>query len=317
MELFKDEKASSLKLLKLLLRNFRLILIFTVIGALVGVAITFFIPKKFMAYSVVFPPNSNLGLNILEDPRFGNSLDADQLMQLLESRQVMDSVVKIYNLESYYDIDNSKKGWREKLDKFYYRDITFNKTRYYSVVITAKLKDPELAANVVNSIVDIVDYFRHKIIRGNQLAAYEYARTQFDLQNAMVDELKGKIYSMKHSEDPDDLLYNHLIDISKMNSITSKPFVINPELEALVEAYIYESEKLKNLKSDFHKAQRLIEKPLSKVFIVNRAKPKYKKVSPSYLLNGIIGFSSSLLFIIFFLVLRDRYSTLIKELRKE
>lgn len=317
MELFSDEKASSLKLLKLWLKNIKLIIVFTLTGMLVGLGVTFFIPKKYLSYAVVFPPNSNLGLSILEDPRFGNSLDADQLMQLLESRQVMDSIVKIHNLEEYYEIDKSEQGWKERLQKHYYRDITFNKTRYYSVVITAKMKEPELASNVVNSIIDVVDDIRYKIIRSNQMAAFEFAKFQYNTQQLLVDSLKTRIYALKKNDNPDNILYNHLLDITKLNSSGSKPFVTSTELEELVQSYIYEMEKLKNQKGDYDKAKALIEKPLSKVFIVNRAKPNYKKVSPSFMINGIIGLSSSLIFILVFLILKDRYHLIARELRNK
>lgn len=316
MELFSDEKASSMKLLKLWLKNIKLILIFVITGIFVSIAITFFIPKKYISYAVVFPPNSNLGLNILEDPRFGNSLDADQLMQLLESKQVMDSVVKMFRLEEYYEVDRSQKGWKERLGKLYYRDVNFNKTRYYSVVVTVEMKDPELASDIANSIVDIVDGIRHRIIRENQMSAFEYAKNQFEIQAEIVDSIKSRIYVNKQTNDPDNILYNHLLDISKLNAGSTKPFVTTPELETLVESYIYEMEKLKNLKSDYHKAKRLIEKPLSKVFIVNRAKPNYKKVSPSFLINGMVGFSASLLFILVFIVFKNRYQSILRELKK-
>ena len=316
MDLFVDEKASSLKVLKLLYKNTRLILIFSLIGLAVSIGITFFIPKKYMSYAVIFPPNSNSGLNILEDPRFGNSLDADQLMQLLESQQLKDSIIKMYNLEEYYEIDKSRVSWKQRLEKKFSEDISFNKTRYYSVVITAKMKKPELCADIVNSIIELVDKFRLRIVRQNQLAAFSYAQEQYIKQQAILDSLKKLIYAKKDTKDPGNILYNHVIERSKTNYYNPRPFVNDPEMENLVEEYIFEDDKLISLKGDYHKAQRLIKKPLSRVFVVSKAVPNYKKISPSFTINAAVGLFSSFIFIILFVIIRDRFSILIKSLKE-
>lgn len=315
MDLFVDEKASSLKFLKLLLKNLRLILIFSALGLAVGITVTFFIPKKYLSYAVIFPPNSNLGLNVLEDPRFGNSLDADQLMQLLESQQLKDTIIELYNLETYYNIDKSNPSWKRELEMKFDRDIGFSKTRYYSVVITAKTKDPKLSAQIVNSIVEIVDEFRLNIVRQNQMAAFNYAEEQYLGQKLLVDEMRKTIYGKKSTKDPNNILYNHLLESTKTNHYQTNPFVDSEEMEDLVQAYSFELSKLNDLKIDYHKAQRLMKKPLSKVFVVSRAQPSYKKISPSLRINAMIGFFSSLLFIILFVVIKDRIGEVAKMLR--
>jgi uncharacterized protein involved in exopolysaccharide biosynthesis len=86
-------------------------------------------------------------------------------------------------------------------------------------------------------------------------------------------------------------------------------------MERLVEAYTFEQSKLFNLKGDYSKAQFLIKKPLGKVFVVNKAIPNYKKISPSFLLNASIGFFSSLLFIVLFVIVRERFSEISKLLQ--
>lgn len=315
MNLFAEEKASTLKLLKLLFKNKWLIIIFTLIGVATSVVVTYFIPKKYTSFAIVFPANSNLGLSLLEDPRFGNSLDADQLMQLLESKQLLDTIVQKYNLVEYYDIDETSRTSGKNLQDKFYRDVTFSKTRYYSVVITATFKDPELAANIVNSIVEIVDDIRIKIIRENQSLSYDYAKEQYENQQELVDAMKKVIYSKKDTSNSSGVLYNHLVELTKTSAESGSRYVETPEMEDLVEKYVYESEKLKNLKGDYDKAQRLIQKPLSKVFVVTKAVPIYKKVSPSYLINSLIGLSASMLFIILILIVRDRLGYVINALK--
>jgi len=315
MNLFAEEKASTLKLLKLLFKHKWLIFIFTLVGLITSITITYFIPKKYTSFAIVFPANSNLGLSLLEDPRFGNSLDADQLMQLLESNQLLDTIVKKYNLKEYYNIDESSISSSKNLQDKFYNDVTFSKTRYYSVVITATFKDPELAANVVNSVVEIVDDIRIKIIRKNQSLSYNYAKDQYEYQQEVVDGLKEIIYSEKDTSSSDGILYNHLVELTKTSGVTGSNYVKTAHMEDMVEKYVYEKDKLKNLKGDYDKAKRLIQKPLSKVFVVTRAVPVYKKVSPSYLINSLIGLTTSLFFIILLVIVRDRLGYIINALK--
>jgi hypothetical protein len=222
----------------------------------------------------------------------------------------------MYDLEKYYEIDKSERSWKQKLDKKYFKDISFTKTRYYSVVITARMKDPELCAKVVNSIIEMVDLLRIQIIRNNQLAAFNYSRDQYNSQVLLVDSLKRIIYSKKELNNSNNLLYNHLLDNSKLNYTNPQPFVNSLEMENLMDSYLFEQTKLTNLKGDYDKAQRLIEKPLSKVFVVNKAVPNYKKISPSFLLNASIGFFSSFLFIILFVLMREQYKGIAKLLKE-
>lgn len=316
MDLFTNERASSIKVIKLLFKNIWLIIVFTCIGGAISFGLTFFQPKKYYSYAVIFPSNSNSGLNVLEDPRFGNNLDADQLMQLLESQQLKDTIIQMYNLEVYYETDKSERSWKQKLEQKFFRDINFSKTRYYSVVISAKMKDPDLCANVVNSIVEVVDILRLRILRQSQLSSFWYAEEQYLRQQQLIDSLKKVIYSKKEILSPKNILYNHMLENTKSDFYNTSPFVDNPEMESLVEDYYFEIKKLIDLKADYHKAKRLIKKPFSKVFLVNKAEPSYKKYSPSFLVNMLIGFGSSFFFIILFVIVRNGFSSFMKAMKE-
>ncbi len=315
MDLFQEERSDSIKVLKLLYKNLLFIVIFSFLGLVLGIVTTLFMPKKYMSYGVIFPANTNLGLSVLEDPRFGTSLDADQLMQMLESNDLRDTLIDLYKLDEYYEVDRTDKTWKQRLEKKFFKDISITKTRYYSIVIIAKMKDPELASNIVNSMIEIVDILRSRIIRQNQFTAFQYAKDQYFKQKTLLDSLKKRIYEKKELSDPNDLLYNHGLEKLKSDFYNSSPFVTDLDLENLIEEYNFEKEKLDGLKIDFHKAKRLMEKPVSKVYIVSRATPSYKKISPSFLINAVIGLFSALLFSVLFVLVRDRAKSVFKLLK--
>lgn len=315
MELFEAEKADAVKFLRFLYKRLPIILVVSLLGLITGLVVTFFIPPKYYSYGVVFPTNANAGLSVLEDPRFGYSLDADQLMQLLESEALRDSIIHLYKLDEYYGVDKSKKTWKQQLEKRYLRDITCRKTRYYSIVIMATTRDPELSANIVNSIIEVVDVLRARILRKNQQIAFEYARDQYLHQQQLVDSLQREIYRIKDPKQKGDLLYNFQLAASHLYGPAPTEYVNSPELEPLMKEYTFNNEILKGLKVDYEKANRLIQKPLSKVYVVSYAKPNYKKASPSYTANGTIGFFAALVFIILLLIVIDRIQSILPALR--
>jgi hypothetical protein len=236
-------------------------------------------------------------------------------MQLLESEALRDSIIQLYKLDEYYGVDKSQKTWKQQLEKKYLRDITCRKTRYYSIVIMAKTHDPELSARIVNSIIEVVDVLRGKILRQNQMIAYQYAQEQYMQQKHLVDSLEREIYRLKDPRLPQNLLYNH--DLAARHTFGPAPtdYVNSPELERLVDDYEFNVAVLRSLKGDFDKAGRLIQKPLSKVYVVSYAKPNYKRASPSYTLNPAIGLFSSFIFIILLLIVIDRIGSLLPAIR--
>lgn len=317
MSLFESEKVDSLHFLRFLLRRKWIILAVTLAGAVAAVVISLFIPAKYASYGIIFPPNANSGIDVLEDPRFGYGTDADQLMQLLESKPMMDTIITMYRLDEYYEVDKSEKSWYQQLVKKYLRDITYTKTRYFSIVINVRTKDPEMSADIVNSIIEQVDFMRSKLLRTNQKIMFEYAEQIYTTQKTKVDSLKNKIYALKKPDSSGDLLYNH-VDIHKKEIVGYRDtYVDTKEMEDLVNEYDYESEVLKNAKTDYDMASRLIEKPLSKVYVVSKGSPNYKKVSPVIRINALIGLTSSFIFIILILYLLEKWDELESQLKSK
>lgn len=297
MELFESEKKEASLFLKFILKRKWIISIFSLSGLVLGIIITFFIPPKYESFGIIFPPNANSGLNVMEDPRFGYGTDADQTMQLLESRPMMDTIVNMYNLVQHFNIDKSDRAWHQKLEKIYHKNVSITKTRFFSLVIKVKTKDPQLSADIVNSMISLVDEMRTQLLRTNQQRVFDYYKSLYENQQKKVDSLKTLIYSINNPVQPNEFLYNHTESKSKLISNNNSPIVDSKEMENLILKYDFEFQTLNQLKRDYESAVLLIQKPLSKVYVVNKGLPNFKKASPSFLINGIIGFFLGMLFI--------------------
>ena len=138
--MFSDESRDSAEFLKFLVKNGRTILIALICSVIFTIICTFLIPKEYVSSATVFPTNVNTLELTIDNPQFGYDIEADRLIQLLSSKEVKDSIVRIFDLISYYDLDTTNKTWGDDLKKKYYSDIQFSRTPSMSVIISAQTK---------------------------------------------------------------------------------------------------------------------------------------------------------------------------------
>lgn len=431
-ELLSNEKLDSGKFLKMLYSNRKLLIIAGVLAFAASITATKFIAPKYYSVGVIFPTNSNSARMTLENPQFGYDLDADRLMQILESEIVMDSIINMYNLIEYYELDTTKLEWEYYLDKQFVEDVTFFRSRYMSVVINAQTKDPKLSANIVNSIIDMVDGLRENIFKENTLQALNSIKDEYLAKDVEVNMLADSVFALKFQNSTasaqklfgnlqekqksvvhyrnqlnkiqsDNDFYDIEVQLQKVSDklteansvlvkeqkrfdvlkaqlgekdtavVASKAKIesakasieywdknldklqtVNKDysklsdelygellalnqLKAEYEAEIsrfepttssmrvkqleteldFEMERLSELKAKYEEAKALHEQPFPGVYVIDRAKPNYKKASPSYTFNAAMGTLATLFFCIVFLLFRNRVRELSKATSEE
>ena len=83
---------------------------------------------------------------------FGEEEQAEQLVQILQSSRIKDRIVKKYHLLADYEISENDPNKNYKLNKAYYGNFSFNRTRFGSIQIDVLDKDPKKAADMANDI---------------------------------------------------------------------------------------------------------------------------------------------------------------------
>lgn len=292
MNIFSEEQKDAINFIRFLYLKRRTIILTVIAAVVLTGIITFFIPPKFYSFAVVFPTESNKVEDVLKDPKFGYDTHADQLLQMLESEQLRDSVVKRFDLVHYYGVDTATIDWKQKLDQEYIEDVTARRTKYMSVVISATTKEPKLSASIVNAIIDYVNEFRSTIFHENRKKALDAAQKAYEDQASTMEDLRKQIYAMKDTTDAHNILYNQVE--SSGDRVADINFVNNPRLEKLVYSYRFALTRSQALREDYIIAQEQYNEPLPSVFEVDRAKPSYKKASPSYSVNLSVAFFGSL-----------------------
>ena len=278
--------------LHFLFRNRKLLIVSLLTGGLLGLGITFFIPKTYLSTAIVYPYSANTKDNIIGNPQFGYELETEQLMQLLESKSMRDRTVKHFKLYNYYELDTNEASWESQLTLKYVNDVTFFRSKYLSVVINAQMKDPKLSAAIANFQVDEVNKYRADIFEENRVKELNSTKHQLDMVTLRMDKLSDSIYAIK--TDKTELLYNFMENLDNENYDASV-FVDDPRLESIIQRYVLAYRTHNHLMEEYKTKQLQYETPLPSVYAVDRANPTYKKASPSFLINGVISALAMLL----------------------
>ena len=156
-------------MLQLLWKKRKTIVIVTAIAFLVGIGISLLLPNYYMARAIVFPTksnsvdfNSNARNSVVE---FGDEADAERLLQVLISPEIRDSLTKAYDLYKHYEIEPDQSNPKFEFQKVYENNVVFSRTRYNSINIDVFDKDPQLATDMANDIVRLVDTVMNRMIR--------------------------------------------------------------------------------------------------------------------------------------------------------
>jgi uncharacterized protein involved in exopolysaccharide biosynthesis len=275
-------------------RHFRLLISFSLLGGLMAIVFTLFIPKEYKSYGIVYPPSSTSIENSIDFPNFGYDVEADRLMQILEGREIRDSVIAKFNLLQYFEIDSSRADWNDELLKLYYKNIKLERTTSMAVLITARSKDPNLSADIVNYIIKSADNFRDKLYKRNLTPAYEEALKEYELQQSKVDTAEHRLSQHLKENHLSSLLLLYSdaqisVDIDRISASSAGKESSAYSIGAEIINYKSMFEVMKDAKARLIKIRKTILNPIPKIFVISYAEPHYKKISPSFTVNALIG----------------------------
>lgn len=179
------------------------ILIITAVAAVASIAVSLMMTPYYKAQAIVFPTrsnsvdfNSNARNSVVE---FGDEADAERLLQVLISPEIRDSLTLKYDLYEHYDIDSSKGQARAKFQKAYEGNVQFNRTRYNSITIDVYDYDPEVAADMANDIVRLVDTVMNRMIRERSIGSMYAIQSEVSLIKTEMGDYSDKMKVLSDS----------------------------------------------------------------------------------------------------------------------
>ena len=277
------------------------------IAIIASIVITYFIPNEYRSYGIIYPPSSTSLENSVENPNFGYDIEADRIIQIMQSQVIMDSTTSKFNLITYFDIDIKDKDSRDRLTSMFLKMVKFERTNYMSVSISVKSKDPNMSADIVNYIIDKANELRERIYKQNVLLAYSKVQEELDFQKHISDSIINIV-----KKDLDKLNLSGLLVLAtnaqlNFNDLNSKQASIeNSNVGINIINYRSQLDRQREIENKLFKIKKTLDNPVPKLYLIDKGVPSFKKVYPSYALNALIAILFSLVISIIVIVNKSK-----------
>lgn len=149
---------------------------------------TTFIKPRFRSTATVYPVNLT---SYSEESR------TDQLLQLLESNSIRDSLIARFHLAERYHVDTTAKGWRFVLFNLVKERIDISKTRYESVQIEVEDEDATTARDMVQAMLDQTDRLARRLQREKSQELLVIARGNLDRAQHKLDSVERRLDTLR------------------------------------------------------------------------------------------------------------------------
>ena len=279
------------------------LIIITVAAAVISTLVSFTITPLFKSTVVLFPasesPESKSLFQPIFQPRtgilgFGDELQLERILQVLNSDQIRDKIIEKYNLMEHYGIDSTAPFPVTKLFNMYSSNVSLKKTEFNSILVKVMDKDPQTAADIANDIAIYVDSAMNNMKQKRAIEAFELVEQEYLALEArvrayldsirMVNDIGVVDYSSQIERYTE--AYGKALAEGKMEGADR----IKQEMDKIAEhsatfSYYWsnfssESGRLRDMRSQYLEARTNAQLKLTNVFILDRAIKAEKKAYP-------------------------------------
>jgi tyrosine-protein kinase Etk/Wzc len=314
-------------LIQFIWKNKKPIFIITGFAAIVSIVVSFLITPMYLSSAIVFPAASgNVSFDAQRNVKaaamdFGEEEQAEQLVQILQSSRIKDRIVKKYHLLANYEISESDPNKYYKLNKAYYGNFSFNRTRFGSIQIDVLDKDPKKAADMANDIVDLIDTVKNEMIRERTIPAFEINLRKKKQMEHERDSLLTRLEELAQlGVLPNDVratLYQALVDSKSPAEKTEiqRKIDINTKYGSIYDGLEYQRNekivKIEDFRVSYEQAESDANAKFNHKFVVEKAVVADRKEKPKRMIIVLVSTIGGFIFGLFFLLIQQR----IKELK--
>jgi len=154
-----------------------------------------FIRPRYKSSVIFFPTSTNSVSKALLDEAssdkqdilaFGEEEQAEQLLQILNSDYIRNTIVQNYNLMEHYEIDPDERYPLTELYEKYIDNISFRRTEFMSVRIDVLDTDAKMAADMANDIAALLDSMKTRMQRDRALEALKIVEHDLDRKRSSI-----------------------------------------------------------------------------------------------------------------------------------
>ncbi len=290
-------------LLKLIHSHWKNLMYIGITAAVVSSVVALLIPPKYKSTVILFPAQTNsLAKSLfIDDPMgkkdvlaFGEEEQAEQMLQILYSDEILEKLNLKYNLLRHYDIEEDDPYKNTNLGLEYEDNVSFKRTQFHSIEISVLDHYPDTAAMIANDIASYIDSVKNRVQKDRALLATGILKDEYNRLETRILGLEEQLsaYRQKGVLDFETQVEQYSeqlgIALNKGNKTSQRFFQDKLDTlakygsasDALTEQVILERERLVELLEAYEEARVDAERNLPHTFIVNKAVPAEKKSYP-------------------------------------
>jgi len=285
------------------------IFVITFVGTIGSFSLTFLMKPDYSSNAVIYPVNIGT---------YSTESHTEQMLQILDSREIKDKVIKSFNLIQHYNIDTNKVDYISAIYGMYNKKIDISKTEYESVNITVTDKQPEIAAQIVDSIIEyynqkVTNLYRIKIreviyIANKEITRWTKIRDSLNTELLFLrDSLGIQNYEMQL-----DAITKGLFRTNDKKLISeSKKFLkilakYGPKQKILKGRFEQADKEVTNAIIAYNKSIKEYNKNISYAQIITKPYVSYKKNSIKKFIVIFMGMLSSFILSLFLVVFLEK-----------
>ena len=301
---------SSVDLLIYMWNKRKILVIVSVVAAIASIIVSLMITPKFKSSVIMFPTTgASISKSLLSSNYmgrqdaygFGEEEQAEQLLQVLNSEQIRERIIRKYNLMEHYEIDPSSRYPYTQLYEEWKSNIKFRRTEFMSVEVAVMDKDPQMAADIANDIAGLIDTVYNEMKKQRAEAALELVENEYEEGEENIRNMQDSIQLVgkEIAADMRQFGSNSLAQVARSFAEHGGSFL------ALASRLNHETEVLADLRQRYKEARVEAVQNLPHKFIVDRAYASEKKDYPNKSLIVIIATASAFLFTLILLIISD------------
>ncbi len=147
-----------------------------------------FIKPKFKSFAIVYPANLF---------PYSSESKSEQIMQLFESADIRDVVIKKFDLAKHYGIDTTSASGSSDLIAEYESNVSVTRTDYESILIKVLDTDKELACKMVKEIIVALNFKARSLQREKSKEILAVQKNQLIYKKVVIDSVNQILQNLR------------------------------------------------------------------------------------------------------------------------
>ena len=258
------------------------IIIITFAAAILGAVFSSskFITPLYKSDATVYPTH-------IEE--YSDETITEQMLQIMQSQQIMDSVVEKFGLLEHYKIEKEYKYWKTALIGEYRSNVSISRTPYDAVTIKVYDSDPEIACAMVYEIVNQYNIIIERITKSQRGEQARMFKSTLKDNEVFLDSLRERLTTISTEYGIVDVqsqakeitrAYLNNGKSDKINELKENLEAYGPEVNIINDLLYYATENYHKTKYDFERETRYCANNISFANMVSNPFVADKKAYP-------------------------------------